>query len=328
MKVFCYKLVRLAALTVFALTWTAHPAQATLSTSLCDTHRESLSAAGGFTSASRSPGRLSLDIPSRGWLLVEVESLSPTAASAWLAVDEAHCGSQGIGSFVDRSLDHGLLAVEPGVLGLRFGSVVPSAAIVELRLAAHFIPDSAAASAEKGDDTEVGDGEIVPVVTEPGARRFRRSGKDGEEGDDTEVGDGEIVPAPPTAIDDPWWNCLHGSEPFDDFGLCATQLWPDRPLRESLGEAKALDRDYFTFDLDRAAQVRIATRGSIPLRSTLMLENGRTLAIADSSDPASGDFHIEATLVPGTYLIKIEGVDTATGDYEIEWHALPWIDSL
>jgi hypothetical protein len=238
-----------------------------------------------------APGLLSLDVPAPGWLLVEVESPGSGDAVPWLDVAEPGCGSGG-GYFVDRGLDHGLLAVEPGVLRLRLGTVSPGTE-PELRLVALFVPHG---------DPDVSD-------------------KDGEEGDDTEAGDGEIVPSALGEGDDRWWDCVHGREPFNDFGICAAELQPDRRQRRSLGEAVRLDRDYFTFELERRALVRLSARGSVAVRGTLSLENGRPLAAGGGEERTA--FEIVAELVPGRYLVRVEAAGEAVGEYRISLRTEP-----
>ena len=71
---------------------------------------------------------LDVDIPQRGWLLVEVESspdMGDTGAIGFFDLIDSDPRSQGgaRATVIDRGVDHGLLAVEPGALGLRFGAV-------------------------------------------------------------------------------------------------------------------------------------------------------------------------------------------------------------
>ena len=270
---------------------------------------------------------LDVDIPQRGWLLVEVESspdMGDTGAIGFFDLIDSDPRSQGDAraTVIDRGVDHGLLAVEPGALGLRFGAV-DSGDATGWRLATHFVPWNAGTDRDKdgdeGDDSEVGNGEVVPQEGTPDDRREdtpESDERDGEEGDDSEVGNGEVVPTAVDANDDPWWQCLLGNEPYDDFGLCATTLWPGARIDERLGELRTADRDYFTFDLDTTARVRIGSHGQLDTTAVLFHEGGRTLARADQG--GEGDnFQIVANLVPGTYLLRVEGIGEPRGDYQI-----------
>lgn len=234
-----------------------------------------------------------IDIPAKGWLLVEVGASdgSPT----WFDVSGGDCAASTPLVAVERGLEDGLLEVEAGRLELRFGTVDPGLE-VPLRLSTHFVPENA----------------LQP--------------RDGEEGDDTETGDGEIVPNRGT-LDTAWHGCLAGDEPFDDFGLCATWIEPGRLVRQQLGEFRgagrhSIDRDHFVFELRHAARVRLVHHGTVPMKGTLMLEDGRPLVVAH--DTTVGSLQLEAHLVAGTYLLRLEGLGDAVGSYELSLETSPF----
>lgn len=262
-----------------------------------------------------------LDIPTKGWLLVDVGASDE--APVWFDIAHRDCRRSGPLVVLERGLDQGLFEVEPGPLELRYGTVEPGSR-APLRLSTHFVPDLGIQprDGEEGDDTEAGDGEIVPKQgSVPGD-----PDKDGEEEDDTEAGEGEIVPThglgdstgpldATDAIDTAWRGCLDSEEPFDDFALCAAWLEPGRRVEQRLGELGNADRDHFLFELEGAGRVRITLRGTVPMQGTVLLADGRPLA--SRRDPGGEGLTIELDLVAGTYLLRLEGLDQAPGAYEV-----------
>ena len=253
-----------------------------------------------------------LEVPAKGWLLVEVGASddSPT----WFDIALGSCAAASPLVAVERGLEEGLLEVEPGRLELRYGTVDPGLG-TPVRLSTHFVPEHAPQprDGEEGDDTETGDGEIVPKDG-GGPGSPNGPNKDGEEGDDTETGDGEIVPTR-GSLDTPWWGCLAGEEPFDDFGLCATWIAPGQVLQQQLGEFRGDDRDHFAFELEVSARVRISHRSTVPMKGTLLLADGRPLVTA--RDPSLSGLDLEADLVAGVYLLRFEGIGESPGTYEL-----------
>lgn len=257
-----------------------------------------------------------LQVGEAGWLLLEVEAAA--MSTAWYEVITSPCAQGGAQGILDRGFDQGLLWLPAGEVGLRFGAVqAENGRKVSLRT--HFVADSPWwKDGDEEDDTETGAAEIVP--RNPGGRSGLPTDKDGEEEDDTETGAAEIVPVQQPSSTDPWAGCIDGAEPFNDFGLCATPLAVNRPRVEALGELRHDDRDYFRFTVQRSGPVSVALQGDLPLRATLLLDDGRAVhqGAMEAEGGALKRFELDAHLLPGTYLVRVEGAEDAVGTYDIE----------
>ena len=74
--------------------------------------------------------------------------------------------------------------------------------------------------------------------------------------------------------------------------------------------------DYFRVQVRGPGVLTVYTTGG--LNTTGALQNSASDSLATDDDGGSGDnFHIEHTVTPGTYFVKVEGVGSNTGDYTI-----------
>ena len=74
--------------------------------------------------------------------------------------------------------------------------------------------------------------------------------------------------------------------------------------------------DYFRVQVRGPGVLTVYTTGG--LNTTGVLQNSASDSLATDDDGGSGDnFHIEHTVTPGTYFVKVEGVGSNTGDYTI-----------
>lgn len=237
----------------------------------------------------------SLTLDEDGWLLLEVESLSE--APSWFEVLDSPCAQDANPTVIDHGLDHGLVWLRAGEVGLRFGTVAADEGDT-VHLVTHFVADQ--------------------LRWKDGDLRYPAD-KDGDD-PDTETGGGEIVPVQDPLMADPWSGCAVGSEPFNDFGLCATHLALHRPQLEVLGEARRADRDYFTFTVQDSGPMEVVVHSEVPLNASLMLDNGRVLRHTrlDAADGDGTTLSVEAFLLPGTYWVRVESLDGTAGAYEIE----------
>ncbi len=258
----------------------------------------------------------SLEVSEDGWLLLEVEAAAMSAA--WYEVITSPCAQGDTQNILDRGFDQGLLRLQAGEIGLRFGAVKAGEGR-SIRLRTHFVPDSDWwKDGAPEDDTETGGAEIVPRGM--GGRTGLPTDKDGDPEDDTETGGAEIVPVQLPFTTDPWAGCVGGGEPFNDFGLCATPLLANRPQVENLGELRQADRDYFTFTVQHSGRVLVSLASELPLRATLLLDDGRPLSQGslEAKDGEVSTVELAAHLLPGTYLVRVEGFDGSVGAYGIE----------
>lgn len=268
---------------------------------------------------------VAVEVPAAGWLALELGASGAAPGATWLQVVDPKC-SGGVAA-PDGFVDRGFVEVrEPGTVYLRLGSVhdhPPGSPT--LRLASHLF-ERRSSGGEKdfekdgapGDNTEEEDGEIVPLLF-PGEEcdaRFASQGvtgaydKDGAPGDNTEEEDGEIVPILGGGGD-----CsvaCAGREPANDLLYCAGTLAPGVALAENLGAPDGLDRDYFTFTVRAPGEVRVDAESDLRLHATILDVAGRVLA----DDELLEREPLTATLPPGRYFLRVEGV--GEGEYRLE----------
>ncbi|MGZ0654847.1 PKD domain-containing protein [Coraliomargarita sp. W4R72] len=90
----------------------------------------------------------------------------------------------------------------------------------------------------------------------------------------------------------------------------------------ALGEIEiADDSDWFSLRLDAPGALTVWTTGTLDTTGELHGTAGR---ITSDDDTGSGsNFHIEETLLPGRYWVKVDGYSTRTGSYELNSTFVP-----
>ncbi|MDE0314736.1 MAG: TonB family protein [Candidatus Poribacteria bacterium] len=93
------------------------------------------------------------------------------------------------------------------------------------------------------------------------------------------------------------------------------------PMGDSLTEeiAPGDDVDYFSVQVEELGQLTLWTTGTLDTIGTLQNSEGTTLATNDDAnvDTDEFNFRIAHDVEPGTYYIKVESYESATGDYTI-----------
>lgn len=248
---------------------------------------------------------LMLAVPAQGRLAVEIAVPGAEEATPWVALSsDCHEDAPAAGlRFVARGLGRQLIeVVTPGVYFLRVGVVEASRELGSYKISTRFLTEDLATKVGAGQETE------APA---PGWRP-----KDGEEGDDTELVDNEILPL----LFDPFASvresCDAAVEPADDLSFCARRLVLGETVESSLDNAIRDDHDFFVFELEHAQRVRISGSGEIDTLGSLFDDSGHRLMRDDDGGDGDG-FEILAELTAGRYAIRVEGWSGAEGSYRL-----------
>jgi|GEM_PF-4194484 len=307
-------------------------------------------------STGSQPLTVTLEVPTRGWLAVEVTSpggATQAALHPWLEFSspvrtvhrqhdrhlfevpaagtyQFHIGSiQGGGLFRWSSvlLPTGHLHKEGGDGD---GTEEPDNQVLPLmtrwsdlcRIGAERESPVPEKDGGEGDGTEEPDNQVLPVTVglpdlcriDWSVRSAKSSApeKDGGEGDGTEEPDNQVLPLLYGGVD-----CAAGAEPANNLSLCARSLTLGAAVSASLAEGFGVDQDYFVFDLRRATRVEVATTGTADTFGTLFDAFGHAL-LADDDSGEDSNFALAATLGPGRYFVRVEGLSTAAGDYDLQ----------
>jgi hypothetical protein len=289
--------------------------------------------------------------------LVTHRSAGQAGVPTWLEVLSPDCGGDTLRVWRARGfLNHLLVRVEaPGTLYLRFGTVtaVDAGAFGGVQLVTRLLSAppwlARVKDGEPGDGTEDADGEILPRIL-PTIGGVLVSGKDGEPGDATEDEDGEILPrwldasgrgwpvayqaelladvlagwkdgGPGSNTEDEDGEILpgepcDGSEPNNDVVDCASIFDGSGESEGDIESAEPTDHDYYTFTLSSTTGVSITGRTLTGLEADLRDDTGSSVATS-TPNLTLGGFDLSATLVAGTYYLRVKGDGTNTGSYTL-----------
>ena len=115
----------------------------------------------------------------------------------------------------------------------------------------------------------------------------------------------------------------------DDHGdsfACATSLKPGDAIRGEIGNGWGDDVDTFRFELGGTSAdlriVTIETLGNVGTVGVLFNQHGQRLERIDNGGYGE-NFRIVRALRPGVYYVRVEGFDSAEGDYSLRVSAAP-----
>ena len=106
-------------------------------------------------------------------------------------------------------------------------------------------------------------------------------------------------------------------DPFDPtlpVGINATEVFLGSSISGSLSEG---DVDYFFIEMSSEGLLVATTTGSTRTYGYILDSSGNVLD-RDYYSGTSLNFHVSASVSPGTYYIIVEGYESATGDYTLE----------
>lgn len=250
---------------------------------------------------SDDPLLVNLRVPSKGWLVVEVTAPLAGEVRPWLQVIRDVEAARQPPASSTAAFGPALLEVEPGPLALHLGSVLPLAATEPLWLRAHFVP----AADPRTEIQLAATGEIHSLDTGPRADGLS---KDGDAGDDTEAGDGELLPNKSASEGAFWWGCLLGHEPLNDFVLCPMDLDDRWSVESQLEAGRSLDRDHFAIRLEEAATLQVSVnlhRSAVAHLEVLTLA-GEILVQSEVGGPSDNP-PLEMSLPAGDYFLRLAG---------------------
>ena len=100
---------------------------------------------------------------------------------------------------------------------------------------------------------------------------------------------------------------------------CASPILLGGSLRAELESDVMADRDSYTFVVERRARVIVRAAGELELRASLIDGNGRSRVRAeDNVLTHDGDFHLDLTLEPGRYYLRVESHNGQQGPYWLQ----------
>ncbi|MCB1055296.1 MAG: hypothetical protein KDD11_07250 [Acidobacteria bacterium] len=181
-----------------------------------------------------------------------------------------------------------------------------------------------------GSGSEDPDGEVVPIVFPgggcPAAVGRSRIGSsriavlfdgDGDPGDGTEDRDDEVVPlVGPNDPDGTALTCQAG-EPSNDFLLCALGFSASGYASGEIDVVLGLDTDYYAFTLTELKHIQITATGDAAASGVLLDSLGQVLA-TDTAGTGAEIFTLDATLVPGSYYVRVDATENQQGAYVLQ----------